>query len=157
MWKKNAVLALAGFEMYLTFNSQHASYIHKAQRGSEWHWPVSETRGKCVARGLTLRHISRGTGAEPESQPLGHTAPVLSSPFQSFPWCFKHWSKFKLAEGVPGSAHSLTACPDSQVNCSNQLLHRQIYIDSFFISDLGPKHHSEKWSAVTASQNLPPI
>lgn len=155
MRKKNAVLVLAGFEMCLTFNSQHASYIHRAQCGSERHWPDSETRGKCIARGLTPHHSNRGTDGEPESQPLGHTAPVLSSPFQSFPWSFKPWSKFKLVEGVPGSAHSLTACPDSQINCSNQLLHRQIYIDS--ISDLGPKHHSEKWSAVTSSQNLPPI
>ena len=78
--KKNAVLVLAGFEMYLTFHSQHASYIHRAQQGSEYHWPVSETRGKCVARGLTARHSNRGTDGKPESRPPGHIAPVFSSP-----------------------------------------------------------------------------
>lgn len=79
--KKNAVLVLAGFETYLTFHSQHAAYIHKAQQGSEYHWPISETRGKRVARGLTARHSNRGTDAEPESQPPGHIVPALSSPF----------------------------------------------------------------------------
>lgn len=79
--KKNAVLVLAGFEMYLTFHSQHAACIHKAQQGSEYHWPVSETRGKRLARGLTACHSNRGTDGEPESQPLGLITPVLPMVF----------------------------------------------------------------------------
>lgn len=79
--KKNAVLVLAGFEMYLTFHSQHASYIHRAQQDSEYHWLVSETRGKSVAWGLTTHHSNRGTDGEPEPQPPSRIAPVLSSPF----------------------------------------------------------------------------
>lgn len=113
--KKNAILPLAGFERYLTFHSQHAAYIHKAQQGSEYHWPVSEGKGKWVAWGLTARHSSIPADTKPEPQSHDHPTP-LPTPSHFLPWHFEHWSTVKLVEGVVGSG-CLSACP--AINCSN--------------------------------------
>lgn len=75
--KKNAVLVLAGFETYLTFHSQRAAYIHKAQQGSECHWAASETRGKpevsphVTATGVQTANLNLSRRAtSPQSFPI---------------------------------------------------------------------------------------
>lgn len=85
--KKNAILPLAGFERYLTFHSQHAADIHKAQQGSEYLWPALEMRGKWVVRGLTTHHSNGPADTESERKPLH---PSHSSASHLLPWYFEH-------------------------------------------------------------------
>lgn len=90
-------------------------------------YPQSSTRQRISLAYFRDKRKTRCPRSHRTSQQQGYgrrtrisaAGPHRPSPFQSLPWCFKHWSKFKLVEGVPESAHSLTACPRSQINCSN--------------------------------------
>lgn len=97
--KKNAILLFAGFERYLTFHSQHAADIHKAQQGSEYHWPASETRGKWAARGLTTRHSNSPADTKPERQPRAHPTPMLPTSFHGILSIDQNLSQWRVCLG----------------------------------------------------------